>query len=517
MSIIIKYGESISRSPLNTSKAHQMYSFPKAERFPKIKTFGHADAFYDLPSVSSKRKTTFGFGIKSDFTKKDKNLTSKYYQTLRDFDKDCKLGKYYTFGQPREKYGKVYVEGHKNIDKNVPGPGKYFLPKPFGWDAPKFSFKGKYDDAKTKVKNFQKNEEERKKKDLEYKEKIEKVKKGEDKLPIPLEMSDKGKYPVSTIRNISSFNYGHDKSKRSGYVFNKYPGPGKYDSKQLLGKIFDSKYKTYEGFSMGSRHDVKDSRHNYPGPGSYILPSEFGIYKSKDADNYPQENVYPETKKEFEEKAWRHNMKKIDPEELKRRKELYLGEYYLDDDDNDDDDNKKNQEEDKNELSYNEKEDKDEVKPEDEAEQIGKAEEERKEENEGNANNEAKEEVNNEAKEEVNNEEKGEGNNEEKGEGNNEAKEEGNNEAKEEGNNEAKEEGNNEAKEEGNNEEKGEENNEEKGENDNIEKIEGEVNEENNDDVNNNEKNEENKEVEGFYDEEEKDEVKPQDEAAHAT
>ena len=68
----------------------------------------------------------------------------------------CKLGKYYSFGQPREKYGKVYVEGHKNIDKNVPGPGKYFLPKPFGWDAPKFSFKGKYDDAKTKVKNFQK-------------------------------------------------------------------------------------------------------------------------------------------------------------------------------------------------------------------------------------------------------------------------------------------------------------------------------------------------------------------------
>jgi hypothetical protein len=446
-----------------------MYSFPKAERFPKIKTFGHADAFYDLPSVSSKRKTTFGFGIKSDFTKKDKNLTSKYYQTLRDFDKDCKLGKYYTFGQPREKYGKVYVEGHKNIDKNVPGPGKYFLPKPFGWDAPKFSFKGKYDDAKTKVKNFQKNEEERKKKDLEYKEKIERVKKGEDKLPIPLEMSDKGKYPVSTIRNISSFNYGHDKSKRSGYVFNKYPGPGKYDSKQLLGKIFDSKYKTYEGFSMGSRHDVKDSRHNYPGPGSYILPSEFGIYKSKDADNYPQENVYPETKKEFEDKAWRHNMKKIDPEELKRRKELYLGEYYLDDDNDDDDDNKKKEEEDKNELSFNEKEDKDDVKPEDEAEQNGKVEE-RKEENEGNANDGKKEE-----------------NNEEKGEENNKKKEEENNE------------------------EKGEENNEEKGE---------ENNEENKDDVNNDEKNKEKKEnqgIEEFYDEEEKAEVKPQEEAAHAT
>ncbi len=38
MSIVIKY-ESISRSPLNTSKAHQIYSFPKVECFPKIKTF----------------------------------------------------------------------------------------------------------------------------------------------------------------------------------------------------------------------------------------------------------------------------------------------------------------------------------------------------------------------------------------------------------------------------------------------------------------------------------------------
>ena len=45
MSIVIKYGESISRSPINTSKAHQMYSFPKYECFPKIKTFGHPDAF----------------------------------------------------------------------------------------------------------------------------------------------------------------------------------------------------------------------------------------------------------------------------------------------------------------------------------------------------------------------------------------------------------------------------------------------------------------------------------------
>ena len=107
--------------------------------------------------------------------------------------------------------------------------------------------KGKYNNSKTKDKNYQQNEEERKKQDSEHKKKIEGVKKGKDKLAIPLEMSDEGKYPVSIIRNISTFNYQHDKSKRAGNVFNKFP-PGNYELKQLLGKIFDNKYKTYKYF-----------------------------------------------------------------------------------------------------------------------------------------------------------------------------------------------------------------------------------------------------------------------------
>jgi hypothetical protein len=37
MSIIIACGEKISKSPTNNSTAKQMFSFPKAERFPKQK------------------------------------------------------------------------------------------------------------------------------------------------------------------------------------------------------------------------------------------------------------------------------------------------------------------------------------------------------------------------------------------------------------------------------------------------------------------------------------------------
>ena len=40
MSIIIAKGEQISKSPINTSTAKQMFSFTKTERFPKLKNSG---------------------------------------------------------------------------------------------------------------------------------------------------------------------------------------------------------------------------------------------------------------------------------------------------------------------------------------------------------------------------------------------------------------------------------------------------------------------------------------------
>jgi hypothetical protein len=37
MSIIVASGDQISKSPLNTSTAKQMYSFSKSDRFSKLK------------------------------------------------------------------------------------------------------------------------------------------------------------------------------------------------------------------------------------------------------------------------------------------------------------------------------------------------------------------------------------------------------------------------------------------------------------------------------------------------
>ena len=80
----------------------------------------------------------------------------------------------------------------------------------------------------------------------------------------------------------------------------------------LMGENVPSKFRSNKATFFGLKCPVKDSRNNYPGPGSYILPSDFGVYYPKD---YPEENVYVEKKPEFEEKAWRHGMKKIKPKE----------------------------------------------------------------------------------------------------------------------------------------------------------------------------------------------------------
>ena len=292
MSIILKSKIEISRSPINDSVSKQMYSFPKAERFPKLsKNNGRTDQYYSLPNIHSIRYTTLGYGQRSDFTASQKGINSKFYGNYSDFDPLHPHGPKFSFANGREKYEKVFIEGSIPNDKNVPGPGKYFLPKPFGYDGIKFSMKGRNEEVKNN-KNIKKTEFP-----------------GPGEYPITVKINEKGKYAVSNITNISSLKFGDKDKKRFVYNISKFPGPGKYELKPLFGKIFDSRYRSNSGITIGGRYKNIDSRSNYPGPGSYRLPSDFGQYLSKDADKYPSENVYPIKKYPFEEKAWRHGMK----------------------------------------------------------------------------------------------------------------------------------------------------------------------------------------------------------------
>ena len=54
---------------IDNSPSKQKYSFPKAERFPKISIYG-AMSFYNLPNVRTKRSTTLGYGSRYNFCSK---------------------------------------------------------------------------------------------------------------------------------------------------------------------------------------------------------------------------------------------------------------------------------------------------------------------------------------------------------------------------------------------------------------------------------------------------------------
>ena len=170
-----------------------MYSFGRAERFPPLKRTGKSDRFYTLPSVRMNRTAGFGFGKKSDFTKRS-NSHTEFVHIKRDFDEGNQRGVKYSFGLGRDYFTKQIVPGYRNIDKNVPGPGLYKVRKDFGSDALKFSM---YEICGTRGwtnKNMNN--------------------------PAPgtykpvVEINPKGKYPVSNISNMLVSNFGLSNTNR---------------------------------------------------------------------------------------------------------------------------------------------------------------------------------------------------------------------------------------------------------------------------------------------------------------
>jgi hypothetical protein len=186
--------------------------------------------------------------------------------------------------------------------KDPTGPGYYNILRPFGSDALKFTMKGridgKKDDKKKKDENENKDSKQQEEESYSLKNKA-------------------GKYVLSNMINMPTFNFGDKNQARFKYKYSDTPGPAPKlkegeEEKPFFGRPhFNSKYRSNNGITISGRTKQIDSRSNYPGPGSYRLPSEWGQYQSKDADKYPTENVYPVKKIPFEEKAWRHNMKVV--------------------------------------------------------------------------------------------------------------------------------------------------------------------------------------------------------------
>lgn len=186
------------------------------------------------------------------------------YKIPSDFDKGRK-GKMYSFRCSWKSYSKVYQkEGFNNTkgaDPNVPGPGTYKNTPTFGKKGRQFTLKGKLKDQAPSV-------------DVPgpgaYKEMT----------TIP----KTGKNYYSKFKSINSGSIGPPTNSRfrdQTKTAEEIPGPGQYTPRTGLattGQYFLSKFKS-SGTAVlagGTRSSTQRASTDGPGPGSYILPSDFG-------------------------------------------------------------------------------------------------------------------------------------------------------------------------------------------------------------------------------------------------
>jgi hypothetical protein len=204
-------------SSIDNSPSKQKYSFPKAERFPKISIYG-AMSFYNLPSVRTKRSTTLGYGSRYNFVPKDSENTPACYNYLYGVESKQPYSPKYSFGLGRENIKDNFQ------DNSIPGPGKYYSPlKTIGKEGPKYSMKGKYYNSLY----------------------------GSIDSPGPAaydphtKMTSKGVFGIAGYKNVKSYGFskGGDRFKSN---IERTPGPSEYkNNKSMFGIIYDSRFNPY--------------------------------------------------------------------------------------------------------------------------------------------------------------------------------------------------------------------------------------------------------------------------------
>ena len=259
----------ICNSPLNHSKSKFMYSFGKADRFPRSRSTFFGSDFYNLPQMRMTRYTSFGYGTKYDFTRDAKSKSPVFYDYQSDFDEKHPHGPKYTFGLGRENM-------YRNAEKLGPGPANYNYLKPFGSNGIKYSIKRKYERSKSCAL-------------LETP--------GPGAYNAVSKINPNGTYIVSKHENVHPVEFSKDKSKRFNYNYEISPGPSDYKKGSMFGKIFNSKFRSTNGVTMRPKIKIKDTRDCYPGPGAYGFFSEFGIYGKINKKNKNNSGDKEESKK----------------------------------------------------------------------------------------------------------------------------------------------------------------------------------------------------------------------------
>ena len=242
---------------INSSTSKAMFAFSKAARFHTASK-DNSTFFYNLPSVQSNRSTSIGYGQKTNFVPSTSGRSQSIYNITREFDLNSNNGSpKYSFGLGRE----VCRVPKARDEKTTPGPSSYNPYKKFGENGLHFSMSFRYGGTGRNYNN-----------------------------PGPgsykfQQINKEGKYGSSDLRNSPLIKFGS--AERFKYSYNLNPGPGTYDDENFMkgnGFVYNSKYSTNLGKTMGKRLAMIGEKFVTPGPGAYKYFSDFegfGNYQFK--------------------------------------------------------------------------------------------------------------------------------------------------------------------------------------------------------------------------------------------
>lgn len=256
------------RHPLNTSVSKYHWSFSRASRFQekqaKYSQFSLNVAPYDVPPAFNKLSFSFGKETRQPFRAQSKRYIDASpapgtYAPPRDFDGK---GTGWSFGKDT-----AILRGTLS-GKESPGPGAYsIVPGDFGKEGRKFTLRPKTSSPGTRYVDGKRN------RDIPGPGTYE----PKDSLDIS------GAYTISKYRNYKAmgFTARHVRTQSTGAT----PGPGAYQphtDMSQTGDYFIAAFKSSQSRRFGKADSRPGSvaRSCAPGPGTYDLPSDFGIYST---------------------------------------------------------------------------------------------------------------------------------------------------------------------------------------------------------------------------------------------
>ena len=137
------------RSPLNSSRSKQLYSFPKSNRFTNSNYISTAPYYQNKITALNNRATSFGYGNKFTLENKSGFPSPSHYSKNGFFDKNVEKRRGYSFSHNPKK-GLI----DEDVISKIPGPGKYhYKSDKNDFKRVSYSFRGKYEDPLDKLKN----------------------------------------------------------------------------------------------------------------------------------------------------------------------------------------------------------------------------------------------------------------------------------------------------------------------------------------------------------------------------